>query len=69
MMGSWLIEDMNTSKIIISQDSKVFRGDAIDQTVVSRMMNTGITKLLGTADAESRQPIRFQHDRRCADHN
>jgi uncharacterized protein (DUF362 family) len=53
MMDSWLIEDMNISKIIISQDSTVFRGDAIDQTVVSRMLNTGITKLLGTADAES----------------
>jgi len=31
----------------------VFRGDMIDRETVIHMINTGITKLLGTADAES----------------
>ena len=44
---------MKTSKVIISQDATVFQGDTIDHAVVNRMIAQGITKLLGTADAES----------------
>ncbi len=53
---------MNTSKVIISQDSAVFHGDSIDQTVVNRMIATGITKLLGTSDVESAWKMLFRPD-------
>jgi uncharacterized protein (DUF362 family) len=53
---------MQISKVVISQDSAVFRGDAIDQVVVTRMIAMGITKLLGTADAESAWKMLFRSD-------
>jgi uncharacterized protein (DUF362 family) len=53
---------MNTAKVIISQDSKVFRSDTIHQETVTRMINTGIAKLLGTSDAESAWKTLFRPD-------
>jgi len=53
---------MNTSKVVISQDSAVFRGDAIDHAVVNRMIAMGITKLLATADAASAWKMLFRPD-------
>jgi len=53
---------MNTSKVIISQDSAVFQDDSIDQIVVNRMITTGMTKLMGTPDAKSAWEMLFQGD-------
>lgn len=44
---------MKISKVIIAQDSAVFQGDTIFQKAVTQMLNTGMTKLLGTSDAKS----------------
>jgi uncharacterized protein (DUF362 family) len=54
---------MKNAKVIIVQDSAVFHGDTIHQEVVTRMINTGITTLLGTPDAKSAWRTLFRsHD-------
>jgi uncharacterized protein (DUF362 family) len=53
---------MNTSKVIIAQDSAVFQADEIDQVVVNRLISTGITKLLETSDTESAWKTLFHPD-------
>jgi uncharacterized protein (DUF362 family) len=53
---------METSKVIIAQDLTVFQGDSIDQAAVNRMISTGVTKLLGTSDAESAWKSLFHSD-------
>jgi uncharacterized protein (DUF362 family) len=44
---------MKNAKVISAQDSTVFQGDTIQQEVVTRMINTGITKLLDMSDAKA----------------
>lgn len=53
---------MQTSRVVLAQDSAVFQGDSIDPAVVSRMIATGITTLVGVADAESAWKSVFQPD-------
>jgi uncharacterized protein (DUF362 family) len=53
---------MNTSKVIIVRDSAVFQEDTIEQSVVNRLISTGITKLLETSDAESAWKTLFHPD-------
>ena len=53
---------MQTSKVVIVQDSTVFQGDSVDPAAVFRMIRTGMTTLLGTPDAEAAWKSLFQLD-------
>ncbi len=53
---------MRRSTVVIVQDLGVFRGEAIQQEVVARMIQTGISTLLGTSDAVSAWNQLFRSD-------
>ncbi|GAK57229.1 hypothetical protein U27_04194 [Candidatus Vecturithrix granuli] len=53
---------MRRSTVVIVQDISVFRGETIQQTVVARMIQSGISKLMGTTDASSAWNQLFRAD-------
>lgn len=53
---------MKKSTVVIVQDIAVFRGETIQQTVVARMIQTGVSKLIGTPDAASAWNQLFRAD-------
>lgn len=51
---------MKNAQVILVRDSGVFDGNSIEQSVVNRMIETGVMKLLGMPDAESAWKQLFQ---------